>query len=150
MNRLWCPYSGCSKNFETCSGVRKPWERNHSGDVPVLIAEQLTRREQQTEAMVEPVSEIHDDDLITMMGLSSTDSAVDVRSAGRFARASGLDSQPVVAVVLPLLNPWLSATGAYLASMIHDIERCDVATKLALSESGKIFRPVHAAAANYR
>jgi hypothetical protein len=67
--RVWCPYAGCTKNFETCSGVRKHWENHHPGDVPVLIAEQLTRREQQTEAMVEPVSEIHDDDLITMMGL---------------------------------------------------------------------------------
>ena len=148
--RVWCPYAGCTKNFETCSGVRKHWENHHPGDVPVLIAEQLSRREKQDESKVESVSEFKDEELITMMGLSSTDSAVDARSAGRFARSSGLDSQPAVPVVLPETNPWLPATGAYFASMVHDIERCEVATKLALSDSGKLFRPVHAAAENYR
>jgi len=149
MKRVRCPYIGCTRDFETCSGVRSHWLRQHPGDVPVLIADEL-RIALQQDSLVETVSEVNDDDLIAMMGLTSTDSAVDSRSAGRFARSSGLDSQPVVSVTVSQPNPWISATGAYFASMVHDIERCEVATKLALSDSGKIFRPVHAAAENYR
>ena len=61
--------------------MRKHWENHHPGDVLVLIAEQLSRREKQDESMFESVSEFKDEELITMMELSSTDSAVDSRSA---------------------------------------------------------------------
>ena len=55
-----------------------------------------------------------------------------------------------VTITIEQPNPWKLAAGSFFASIFQEIQSCEVSTKLALSESGKIFRAVHAANENYR
>jgi hypothetical protein len=151
MEKYRCPYTGCSSAFGTVSGVRKHWQSKHPGEVPTLIAADLLVEQNSLEQR-EMVSDHSDNDLIVMMGLTNNECAIDSRSAGRFARCSELEFQAPVAVTITVSepNPWKLATGAFFAAIFQEIQSCEVSTKLALSESGKIFRAVHAANENYR
>lgn len=151
MEKFRCPYTGCSSAFGTVSGVRKHWQSKHPGEVPTLIAADLLVEQNSLEQR-EMVSDHSDNDLILMMGLTNNECAIDSRSAGRFARCSELEFQAPVAVTITVSepNPWKLATGAFFAAIFQEIQSCEVSTKLALSDSGKIFRAVHAANENYR
>jgi hypothetical protein len=84
-----CPFPGCNKPFETIPGIRKHWTSlsGHFGECPKLVKSEFLLCDT-TEHSIENSPCPDDNALIEMMGLSEGN--VDTRSAGRFARASGL------------------------------------------------------------
>ena len=84
-----CPFVGCNKHFETIPGIRKHWTspNGHFGECPKLSKSELLGGDT-PELSIGTGPGPGDSALIEMMGLN--EGRVDTRSAGRFARASGL------------------------------------------------------------
>ena len=160
--RFECPFVGCGEHFGTTGGVRHHW-LSRSGHpthtLPALVASDLIvkyefKDGQYIRSTLYPVvpdsQRVSDAELIEMMGLDdSAPPTLDIKSAGRFGRASRFGTLPCVSVEVPETNNWTAACSAYFSHMFTKINDASVHEQQVLADK-KAFIPVRAAPDNYR